>query len=63
MTGDRTLIRSAAEIEASWRAVEPFLKAWAKGGRVHGYAAGSAGPRAADSLLARDGRAWHQLGE
>jgi glucose-6-phosphate 1-dehydrogenase len=63
MTGDRTLIRSAAEIEASWRAVEPFLKAWAKDGRVHGYAAGSAGPRAADSLLARDGRAWHQLGK
>jgi len=62
MTGDRTLFRTAREIEASWQAVEPFLKAWATGGRVHAYAAGSAGPKAADALLARDGRAWRALG-
>ena len=62
MTGDRTLFRTAAEIEAGWRAVEPFLKAWRTGGRVHAYPAGSAGPKAAEALLARDGRAWHELG-
>ena len=55
--------RTAGEIEASWRAVEPFLKAWAKAGRVHAYAAGTAGPRAADAMLARDGRAWRELGK
>jgi glucose-6-phosphate 1-dehydrogenase len=62
MSGDRTLFKTAGEIEASWRAVEPFLKAWAKDGQVHGYKAGTAGPKAADALLARDGRAWHELG-
>jgi glucose-6-phosphate 1-dehydrogenase len=62
MTGDKTLFKTAGEVEAGWRAVDPFLKAWTSGGQVHGYAAGSAGPRAADALIARDGRAWHGLG-
>lgn len=62
MVGDATLFRRADEIEAAWTAVQPLLDAWAQG-RVplHRYRAGSAGPAAAEALLARDGRAWREL--
>ncbi|HEX4198574.1 MAG TPA: glucose-6-phosphate dehydrogenase [Caulobacteraceae bacterium] len=63
MTGDQTLFQRADNIEFGWRAVQPFLDAWAKGGIVHGYKAGSEGPAAADALLERDGRAWRPLGK
>jgi glucose-6-phosphate 1-dehydrogenase len=65
MIGDATLFQRADSVEAGWRVVEPVLKAWRDDPR-HGlarYAAGSAGPREADDLLARDGRAWHGLTE
>jgi glucose-6-phosphate 1-dehydrogenase len=62
MIGDQTLFQKAAEIEASWRAVQPFLDAWANGGVVHSYAAGTDGPSQAEALLARDGRAWRPVG-
>jgi glucose-6-phosphate 1-dehydrogenase len=62
MIGDQTLFKKADEIEASWRAVQPFMTAWSKGGVVHGYAAGTNGPSQADALLARDGRVWHEVG-
>ncbi len=61
MTGDQTLFQRADNIEYGWRAVQPFLNAWEKGGVVHGYMAGSDGPAAADALLERDGRAWRPL--
>jgi glucose-6-phosphate 1-dehydrogenase len=61
--GDQTLFKRGEDIEAAWRAVMPFLKAWEHDGDLHRYAAGSAGPKAADALLARDGRAWRPLSE
>ncbi len=61
MTGDQTLFQRADNIEFGWRAVQPFLNAWEKGGVVHGYPVGSAGPAAADTLLERDGRSWRTL--
>ncbi|MGU3536347.1 glucose-6-phosphate dehydrogenase [Methylobacterium sp. A54F] len=60
MTGDATLFQRADNIEAGWAAVEPLLKGWPQGD-VAFYAAGSAGPEAADALLARDGRRWLPL--
>jgi glucose-6-phosphate 1-dehydrogenase len=62
MKGDQTLFQRADNIEYGWRAVQPFLNAWAHGGVVHGYPAGSAGPKAADTLIERDGRSWRPLG-
>jgi glucose-6-phosphate 1-dehydrogenase len=63
LTGDQTLFQRADNIENGWRAVQPFLDAWAaEGGEVHGYAAGEDGPEAGDELLARDKREWHTLG-
>lgn len=62
LIGDRTLFKSAEEIECGWAAVQPFLDAWNTRGEVHGYTAGSEGPSQADALLARDGRAWRMAG-
>ncbi len=62
MIGDNILFQRADSVEAGWKAVQPFLDAWAEsGGRVEGYAAGSDGPKAAERLLQRDGRSWHTL--
>ncbi|MHB8529268.1 MAG: glucose-6-phosphate dehydrogenase [Caulobacteraceae bacterium] len=60
--GDQTLFKRARDIEFAWRAVMPFLNAWRAGGEVHQYPAGAEGPRAADTLLERDGRSWRPVG-
>jgi glucose-6-phosphate 1-dehydrogenase len=64
MIGDATLFQRADNIEAGWQAVQPILDAWASesNGSLASYAAGSAGPAAADALLAREGRSWRPLG-
>jgi len=63
MIGDATLFQRADNIEAGWQAVQPILDAWARHPPADfpNYAAGSAGPAAADELLTRDGRVWRQL--
>ncbi|HEV2171907.1 MAG TPA: glucose-6-phosphate dehydrogenase [Candidatus Binatus sp.] len=60
MIGDPSLFQRADTVDAGWRVVDPILDAWqAKPARdFPNYAAGSWGPRAADELLARDGRQW-----
>lgn len=65
MTGDATLFQRADTVEAGWRAVQPVLDAWqaAREPNFPNYAAGSAGPAAADALLQHDGwREWRPLG-
>ncbi|OLB81174.1 MAG: glucose-6-phosphate dehydrogenase [Actinobacteria bacterium 13_2_20CM_2_71_6] len=52
LIGDRTLFPDAAEVEASWRVVDPLEAAWA-GTKPETYRAGEWGPRAADEMLAR----------
>jgi len=47
------------EQEQAWRWVGPILDAWAADTDApRSYAAGSWGPAAASSLIARDGFAW-----
>jgi glucose-6-phosphate 1-dehydrogenase len=58
LLGDASLFQRADTIEASWAAVQPAIDLAAKGAQPELYAAGSAGPAGADSLLSRDGRAW-----
>jgi glucose-6-phosphate 1-dehydrogenase len=61
MLHDHTLFVRSDIIDASWRLFTPVLDAWRDAPQscpLHAYAAGSAGPAAADELLARDGRAW-----
>jgi glucose-6-phosphate 1-dehydrogenase len=62
LIGDATLFQRADNVEAGWRAMQPARDAWDAGeGIVHPYAAGSAGPRASEALLTRDGRRWLRL--
>jgi glucose-6-phosphate 1-dehydrogenase len=63
MIGDATLFQRADNIEAGWRQVEPVLEVWGAN-RPSGfpnYAASSDGPKVADELLERDGRAWRKI--
>ena len=59
MIGDATLFQRADNVEAGWAVVQPILDEVESGhSAVQPYAAGSAGPAAADALLERDGRRW-----
>jgi glucose-6-phosphate 1-dehydrogenase len=63
MIGDAILFQRADGIEAGWRVVEPFLKAW-KRENANGlklYKAGTSGPKVADDLIERDGREWRPI--
>lgn len=61
MRGDATLFTRVDEVEALWEIVDPVLAYWAADPSLpETYAAGSSGPRAADTLL--QGRAqWRSL--
>ncbi|HEY5047781.1 MAG TPA: glucose-6-phosphate dehydrogenase [Rhizomicrobium sp.] len=61
--GDPTLFQRADQVEAAWAVVEPLLDAWRgkPSDAFPNYAAGSAGPQAADALLTHDGRAWRAI--
>ena len=59
LIGDRTLFPDADEVEQSWRVVDPLEAAWAST-RPDPYRSGEWGPRAAEELLARDGRQWRR---
>jgi glucose-6-phosphate 1-dehydrogenase len=63
MTGDNGLFQDAAMVEAGWAAVQPILDAWQEvPDGFPNYTSGSAGPSAADTLLAMDeGRRWRPL--
>jgi len=63
MIGDATLFQRADNVEAAWRVVQPILDAWTATPPTDfpNYRAGTAGPAAAEELLARDGHAWRPL--
>jgi hypothetical protein len=65
MRGDATFFAPADEVEAAWEIVDPVIEHWAaeKPADFPNYAAGSAGPAAADELMARDGRRWYDTAE
>ncbi|HYA45098.1 MAG TPA: glucose-6-phosphate dehydrogenase [Acidimicrobiales bacterium] len=59
MVGEPTLFIRSDEVDTAWQIVEPLIDAWAEGSApLAGYAAGSWGPRQADTLIQRDGRQW-----
>jgi glucose-6-phosphate 1-dehydrogenase len=63
MLGDATLFAHRDGVEATWSLLTPVLDFWAnnKPKDFPNYSAGTWGPKSADELLARDGRAWHKL--
>ena len=60
MWGDATLFMRDDQVDAAWSVVSPVLEAWqaTRPPAFPNYAAGSWGPDAADTLMARDGRRW-----
>jgi len=65
MLGNATLFQSADFVEQGWKLVQPLLDEWqpAPAEPFPNYAAGSAGPKAADDLLAANGHEWQALGQ
>jgi glucose-6-phosphate 1-dehydrogenase len=59
LLGDQTLFPRNEEVDASWRVIDPLEEFWA-GTTPHKYRAGEWGPKAADDMLARDGRVWRR---
>jgi len=60
LRGDSTLFTRSDEVEAAWRVVTPFLRAWEQEPDLplHAYDPGGWGPDAADELIRRSGREW-----
>jgi glucose-6-phosphate 1-dehydrogenase len=63
MIGDQTLFQRADMVEAGWNVVTPVLDVWKAlpPRNFPNYASASWGPREADELLGRDGRAWRRI--
>jgi glucose-6-phosphate 1-dehydrogenase len=63
MLGDATLFQRADMVEAGWSVITPILDVWKAlpPRNFPNYASGTWGPREADDLLARDGRAWRKI--
>jgi glucose-6-phosphate 1-dehydrogenase len=59
LLGDATLFPNNAEVEESWRVIDPIEDYWL-GTTPHAYRAGTWGPAAADEMLAREGRTWRR---
>ncbi len=65
MMGNTILFQRAEFVEQGWAMVEPMLEAWENAPEkpFPNYAAGSAGPKEADDLLAAQGHAWQGLAD
>jgi glucose-6-phosphate 1-dehydrogenase len=59
MLGDATLFPRNEEVESSWRVIDPLEAFW-QNHPPELYRAGEWGPKLADEMLARDGRAWRR---
>ena len=59
ISGDASLFTRADEVETAWGIIDPIIKAWeANKEPLAAYKPGTWGPKEAEELLARDGRAW-----
>ena len=60
MAGDQMLFSRGDWIEESWQLLMPLLQHWQKTPApcFPNYPSGSFGPKEADDLIQRDGRAW-----
>ncbi len=58
LLGDPPLFPRHAEVELSWRILDPITAHWAAQGQPQQYASGTWGPQCAADMMARDGRTW-----
>ncbi|HVB18191.1 MAG TPA: glucose-6-phosphate dehydrogenase, partial [Stellaceae bacterium] len=63
MIGDAMLFQRADSVEAGWSVVQPVLDLWQRDKKapLELYPAGTAGPEAAEQLMARSGRKWRPI--
>jgi glucose-6-phosphate 1-dehydrogenase len=61
LIGDPPLFPRQEEVERSWQILDPIEQYWAEHGKPEPYKSGGYGPRSADTMMARDGRAWRRL--
>jgi glucose-6-phosphate 1-dehydrogenase len=61
LIGDPPLFPRQEEVELSWKILDPVEEHWEKRGRPDAYPSGSWGPKSADEMMAREGRAWRRL--
>ncbi|MCC5832592.1 MAG: glucose-6-phosphate dehydrogenase [Chlamydiales bacterium] len=63
MLGDGTLFARGDEVLTSWKWFTPILERWHESppSDFPNYQSGSWGPKAADEMLARDGRSWRLI--
>ncbi|WP_419993975.1 glucose-6-phosphate dehydrogenase [Streptomyces boninensis] len=60
LLGDANLFPRTKEVELSWDVLDPIENYWATGPKPEPYTSGTWGPKAADEMLARDGRVWRR---
>ncbi|WEV52868.1 glucose-6-phosphate dehydrogenase [Bifidobacterium sp. ESL0704] len=58
LLGDPPLFPTTAEVDLSWKILDPIEEYWSTLGQPQPYRAGTWGPQEADEMLARDGRHW-----
>lgn len=60
LLGEPSLFPVNAEVELSWKILDPVLEYWATHGKPDPYPAGTWGPDSAFEMLARSGREWRR---
>ncbi len=60
LLGDPPLFPQLEEVELAWRILDPVIDYWQQAPKIDTYRSGTWGPESADSMLARDGRAWRR---
>ena len=61
LLGEPSLFPQDEEVELSWKILDPVEKHWARTGtQPDRYGSGTWGPKSADAMMARDGRAWRR---
>ncbi|MGA9871034.1 MAG: glucose-6-phosphate dehydrogenase, partial [Rhodococcus sp. (in: high G+C Gram-positive bacteria)] len=60
LLGEPSLFPVNAEVELSWKILDPILEYWASGGTAEPYEAGTWGPSSGDEMMHRTGREWRR---
>ncbi|MGJ0121280.1 glucose-6-phosphate dehydrogenase [Williamsia sp. MIQD14] len=60
LLGEPSLFPVNAEVELSWKILDPVLQAWAAQGTPDTYESGMWGPRSAEDMMTRVGRVWRR---
>ncbi len=60
LLGEPSLFPGNAEVELSWKILDPVLEHWAENGKPEPYEAGTWGPPSAQEMMRRTGREWRR---